>query len=177
MSSGGITVDGPHPAGFSDDRLNRQCRVAFGRASGPGGQHRNKVETTVRITHVPTGLEATAAERRSQSQNQHVARRRLRLKLARRVRTAVNPRRYAPTERWQRRRQGEKLPVNPKNQDYPGLLAEALDVVSACEFDVGGAAGVLGVTMSQLARLIRHDRHAFAQVNDGRKERGLPALK
>ncbi|MCA9295254.1 MAG: hypothetical protein KC983_02030, partial [Phycisphaerales bacterium] len=61
--------------------------------------------------------------------------------------------------------------------DYPALLAEALDVVMAKKFDVAGSAGVLGITMSQLARLIRHDRHAFATVNEGRTQRGLPALK
>ncbi len=67
--------------------------------------------------------------------------------------------------------------MNPAHRDYPALLAEALDVVAAMDFDVGGAAGVLGVTMSQLARLVRHDRHGFALVNDGRVARGLPVLK
>jgi hypothetical protein len=167
----------PHPAGFSDERLDRECRVTFGKASGPGGQHRNKVETSVRVVHEPTGIDAAATERRSQMQNKRTAIRRLRLKLARRVRTPVDPGRYDPTPCWKRRRQGQKLPVNPKHPEYPALLAEALDVVSACGFDVGGAAGRLGVTMSQLARLIRHDRHAFAWVNEGRNARGLPPLK
>jgi hypothetical protein len=175
--SGHATAEGPHPAGLPDERISRDCRVTFGRASGPGGQHRNKVETAVRIVHVPTGLEASAAERRSQAQNRRTALHRLRLKLARRVRTTVDPRRYRPTDCWKRRRQGEKLPVNPRHSEYPALLAEALDVVAACGFDVGGAAGALGVTMSQLARLIRHDRQAFAWVNEGRVARGLPGLK
>ena len=134
MSGADTIVDGPHPAGLPESRFDRECRVTFGRASGPGGQHRNKVETSVRVLHVPTGIEAAATERRSQSQNKRMAQRRLRLKLARRVRTAVAPRRYAPSELWRRRRQGEKLPVNPKSHDYPALLAEALDLVevNAC---------------------------------------------
>ncbi len=177
MSGAGTTVEGPHPAGLPDARLAKQCRVRFGRASGPGGQHRNKVETAVSILHVPTGIEATAAERRSQSQNRHMAGRRLRLKLARKVRTAVNPIRYQCSDLWRERRQGQRLPVNPRHKDYAALLAEALDLVTACGFDVGGAAGVLGVTMSQLARLVRHDRHAFASLNESRKSRGLPVLK
>ena len=57
------------------------------------------------------------------------------------------------------------------------FLAEALDVITACGFDVGGAAGVLGITMSQLAKLVRHERHAFATVNAEREKRGLPGLK
>ena len=177
MTTSTKIVNPPHPATLSDAQLKKQCRTTFGRASGPGGQHRNKVQTAVSITHEPTGIQASATERRSQSQNQHVANRRLRLKLAMKVRTHIHPRRYKPTELWQRRRQGDKLAVNPKNRDYPPLLAEALDVVVACEFDVGGAAGVLGITMSQLARLIRHERHAFAMVNEGRTARGLQALK
>jgi hypothetical protein len=177
MSRAETAADGPHPAGLNDSELARQCRVTYGRASGPGGQHRNKVETAVRILHVPTGLQAAAVERRSQAQNRHMAWRRLRLALAREVRTAVNPQRHEPSALWQRRRQGEKLPVNPRHREYPALLAEALDLVAACAFDVGRAAGVLGVTMSQLARLVRHDGQAWAWVNEGRKTRGLPKLK
>ena len=168
---------GAHPACVPEPELLKQCRVSFGRASGPGGQHRNKVETAVSLTHEASGLSATAAERRSQSDNKRTAARRLRLRLARELRRPIDPNHYRPSALWQERRQGEKLPVNPRNRDYPALLAEALDVVVARGFDVGGAAGVLGVTMSQLARLIRHDKAAFALVNDGRRARRLPILK
>ncbi len=170
-------VAGPHPATLAPAELAGQCRVDFGRASGPGGQHRNKVETAVRITHMPTGVDAVASERRRQSENRRTAQRRLRLKLALGVRTGIDPGRYRPTGLWAERRQGSKMPVNPRHRDYPALLAESLDVIVSSGFDVGGAAGILGVTMSQLARLVRHNGAAFAMVNEGRVQRGLPALK
>ena len=166
-----------HPATFSDERLLKHCEITFGRRSGPGGQHRNKVETAVEIRHTPSGIVASASERRSQSQNRHAALKRLRLKLARKLRMPVDPARHRTSELWQSRRQGRQISINPKHRDYPALLAEALDVISARGFDVAGAAGVLGISMSQLAKLVRHDRHAFALINEHRTNRGLPALK
>jgi hypothetical protein len=166
-----------HPAALPVEILIKQCDIEFGRASGPGGQHRNKVETAVSITHRPTGTSASATERRSQSQNRHRAIWRLRIRLAIEHRQAVDRHRHQPSELWRSRRQGEKLSVNPEHDDYPGLLAEALDVIMARDGDVAGAAGLLGVTMSQLVKLLRHEKQAIATVNAERVRRGLPPLR
>jgi len=172
-----IMVDAPHPATLEEHALLKDCEIEFGRVRGPGGQHRNRVDTAAWIVHKPTGVESQATERRHQGQNRAKAIFRLRLKLAIKVRTWTSRDRHQPSELWESRRQGEKLPVNPTHSDYPALLAEALDLVVARGFDVAGAAGRLGITMSQLARLIRHEKAAFAMVNDGRERRGLPRLK
>lgn len=53
--------------------LERDCEIEFFIAGGPGGQHRNKVETGVRLTHRPSGITVTATERRSQVANREMA--------------------------------------------------------------------------------------------------------
>ncbi len=65
--------------------LAKDCDVSFYRASGPGGQHRNKTETAVRVVHRPTGTIAAAVEERSQSRNRERAFERLREKLIRKL--------------------------------------------------------------------------------------------
>lgn len=64
---------------FPTDRatLEREVEMAFYRAGGPGGQHRNKTETAVRLVHRASGITVTASERRSQGQNRELAWQRL----------------------------------------------------------------------------------------------------
>ncbi len=57
----------------SKESLDDELIIQTYKASGPGGQHRNKVETAVRIIHKSTGIIVTASESRSKSQNLKVA--------------------------------------------------------------------------------------------------------
>ncbi len=59
----------------------RDVRWETMRASGPGGQHVNRTESAVRVTHLPTGVQATGREERSQHRNRKLALARLRQKL------------------------------------------------------------------------------------------------
>jgi protein subunit release factor B len=66
---------------LSDEALLAQCEVQVHRAGGPGGQHRNKVETAIRLVHGPSGLVAEGKDQRSRTQNLAAALGRLRKKL------------------------------------------------------------------------------------------------
>jgi len=96
------------------EALARDCDIEFTRAGGPGGQHRNKVETAVRVTHRPSGLVVVAADSRSQSSNKIAALERLAAKLAtiererRLERQRRNRPRTRPTRASQRRRLEQK---------------------------------------------------------------------
>jgi len=65
----------------------RNIKIYVFRSSGPGGQRKNKVATAVRVKHLPTGITATASERRLQSQNRALALQRLEEKLKKLSRT------------------------------------------------------------------------------------------
>ncbi|HET8911306.1 MAG TPA: peptide chain release factor-like protein [Ktedonobacteraceae bacterium] len=85
---------------FPTDResLERDSEVDFFIASGPGGQHRNKVETGVRLTHKPTGIVVTATERRSQTANRDAAYERLAGRLEDLQRVVIPRRPTRPTK-------------------------------------------------------------------------------
>src|SRR5947207_12479823 len=74
---------------LTDDRLLAQCEVDTYRASGPGGQKRNKTSSAVRLRHLPSRLLVIAEESRSQHENKARALRRLRQALVLKLREAV----------------------------------------------------------------------------------------
>lgn len=163
-----------HPAAFDPDRLLAECDIRFVRRSGPGGQNRNKVETGVVLTHRPTGVVAEASERRSQSENRAVALFRLRVNLALGVR---NPIEVEPSPLWRSRCRGGRIALSPSHDDFPTLLAESLDVLSASGMDPRSSAERLGCTPTQLVKLLRDEPRALAMVNDQRAKLGLGRLR
>ncbi len=79
------------------DSLERDSDVEYFIASGPGGQHRNKVETGVRLVHRPSGISVTATERRSQHANREVAFERMAQRLQERQQVKKPRRKTRPT--------------------------------------------------------------------------------
>jgi hypothetical protein len=164
-----------HPAGLPAEHLLRDCEVRHERRRGPGGQHRNKTESAVVIRHVPSGIEGQAAERRSQHDNHRNAVKRLRMNLALGVRT-VSQSDLEPSAMWQSRCHDGRIGINEDHEDFPILLAEALDVLEARNSHLHGSAEQLGCTPSQLVKLLKKEPRAFLWLNAERRKQGLPPL-
>jgi hypothetical protein len=137
------------------------------------------VETAVILTHKPTGLTAEASERRTQGENRRQALFRLRLRLALEVRRPAwegGEAAYQPSELWKQRCRGGRITINPEHDDFPALLAEALDVLAETGHDPKLAAAALGCSPSQLVRLLQHEPRALIQLNRHRRQAGLNPL-
>jgi long-chain acyl-CoA synthetase len=167
-----------HPSSFPIDILLQRCQWKFGRVSGPGGQNRNKVETSAIITYKPLGISAQASERRSQAENRDVAIQRLRCKLAVMVRARQDvldeP---IPSAIWLKYCRSSRIDVAASNPDWPTILAELLDVVQRMDGDLQAAATALKTTLSQIVKLLKKEPEAFRTVNALRSSRGLGTLK
>src|SRR5256885_11179660 len=104
-------------AALTDAQLLAQCEVDTYRASGPGGQKRNKTSSAVRLRHPPSGLLVIAEESRSQHENKAKALRRLRPALYLDLRepppvTPADHPDFAPAR-------GPDGPLNPSAKDSP----------------------------------------------------------
>src|SRR5438445_3072873 len=87
----------------SDEDLLRECEVDTFRSSGPGGQHVNKTESAVRLTHVPSGVIVSSQQERSQHRNKAICLQKLREKIAK---LNYRPPRRVPT----------RVPLSVKNR-------------------------------------------------------------
>ncbi|XP_058089952.1 uncharacterized protein LOC131236652 isoform X2 [Magnolia sinica] len=138
---------------LSDEQLMAQCDMDTFKASGPGGQHRNKRESAVRLKHTPTGIISQAVEDRSQHKNRASALARLRTLLALKVRNAIDLEEYKPPLELLQilpakstiRGSDVGPQIGPNNSKFALGMRALLDLIYAVDGSVADAAKHLGV--------------------------------
>jgi hypothetical protein len=160
-----------------DRDLLADCDVHRYRASGPGGQKRNKIESAVRLRHRPTGLTVVATESRSQHENRARALRRLREALALATDTPLDGSEPLPDWLSECADRRGRLQVGKRHPRYYPFLALLVALLLAAEGRVAPVAARLGVTTSQLVEFLRARRKLWARANAIRKHFGHAPLK
>ena len=107
----------------SDEDLLKECNVDTFRAGGKGGQHLNKTESAVRITHLLTRIVVTCQDERSQYQNKRKCLIQLRQKL---VELNYRPPTRIPTK--QPRSAKEKILETKKKQSLKKQLRQKPEI-------------------------------------------------
>ena len=164
----------------SDDALIAQCEVDRYRASGPGGQHRNKTESAVRLRHKLTGVTAIGEDSRSQAENKVHAVRRLRAAIALDVREPVQLDGYVPSRRLAAFVAAGTAPLGAKTLltgEYWTSIAEILDLLVAGNLEIGTTAQRLGISTGALSKLLLHDETVGRAVNDLRRAKNMRPLR
>lgn len=169
--------------GLSDEQLLAQCEVDTYRASGPGGQKRNKTSSAVRLRHPPSGLLVIAEESRSQHENKAKALRRLRRALYLELREAIDaegltPDKVAALPDYATARDGEgRLHLGVKDARFWPAVGVVLDVLHATQARLSEAAQALGTTTANLGDFLKADDKVWEHANRLRSHFGHRPLR
>ncbi|MHB9026277.1 MAG: peptide chain release factor family protein [Armatimonadota bacterium] len=170
-------MDTPYWA-LNDEELLKQCDWYAGRASGPGGQKRNKTHSAIRMTHRPTGISAIANEHRLQGENRALALKRLRHALALAQRAEIDLETFTiPVEVQEQLGRKGKLAVNPDNPRYLAIISLLLDLLVTYRGQVSRAADRLGISTTNFINLLHHDPKLWTAAQELRKRYGHAPLK
>ena len=170
-------------AGLSDAVLLSQCDIDTYRASGPGGQKRNKTSSAVRLRHAPTGLIVIAEESRSQHANKAKALVRMRQALHLHWRdplpaAALTPGALTVHPEFAPARDAEgRLHMGVRDPRFWPAVGIVLDVLTAVAGQVSTAAELLGITTANLIDFLRTDPKLWQEANRIRSACGLKGLK
>jgi hypothetical protein len=163
---------------LEDDQLLAECEVHTYRASGPGGQKRNKTSSAVRLHHRPTGLIVVATESRSQHENKARALRRLREAIALGVRRPVDLERFATPQPIRDCLSTDgHFYVGRRDGRYLGACQSILDLTDACGGQISRAAELIGISTANLSSFLTRDGKLLAAVNRIRRAHGHKPLR
>jgi hypothetical protein len=152
---------------LSDAELLAQCAVDTYRASGPGGQKRNKTSSAVRLRHAASGMVVIAEESRSQHENKARALKRLRQRLWLELREPIE----ANTQ------MAANLRVGRRDERYWPMAGLALDALEAFGGQVSSAAKWLGTSTGTLIDFLESDDALWTQANRLRQKFGHGPLR
>ena len=161
---------------LTDAQLLEQCEIDTYRASGPGGQKRNKTSSAVRLRHPPSGLLVIAEESRSQHENKAKALRRLRQALFLKLRQEPTDAAQAPEIAAVRTTAG-RLEVGRKDPRFWPAAGVMLDVLDAAAARVSDAARLLEISTGNLIDFLAADPKLWAEANILRQRHGQKPLK
>ena len=162
---------------LTDDQLLAQCEVDTYRASGPGGQKRNKTSSAVRLRHPPSGLLVIAEESRSQHENKAKALRRLRRALYLDLREPLPETPSEHADFAPARGVDGKLHLSAKDPRFWPAAGVVLDVLAALEARVGDAAERLGISTGNLIDFLQTDPKLWQAANQLRARSGQKPLR
>lgn len=166
---------------MTDDQLLGQCDVDTYRASGPGGQKRNKTSSAVRLRHGPSGLIVIAEESRSQHENKVKALRRVRQALFLQIRDDLpdlSADAVAALPDYQDARGADgRLHLGKKDVRFWPAVGVVLDVLQAVEARVSDAATLLGISTGNLIDFVQSEPKVWQQVNVLRARCGQKPLR
>jgi len=169
---------------MDDQALLAECDLHLYKASGPGGQHRNKVSSAVRLRHRPTGITAGAQESRSQHANRRRALGRLRMNIACRLRSGVgtDPAELPAVLGEYLRPPGAaggpaRLDIGRKDPRFWAVAAVLLDLLDAHHGRVSAVAAQIGVSTGHLVSTLKKDRHLLAACQAIRRRHGAGPLR
>ncbi len=168
---------------LTDGQLLAQCEVDTYRASGPGGQKRNKTSSAIRLRHVPTGLKVIAEESRSQHENRQRALRRLRESLYLKLRVEISPDELLDSQAQFRvdfqdslDRQG-RLNLGKKDPRFWPTVGIVLDVFQTFEGRLAETSEAMNISTGNLVDFFQMTPKVWEQANQIRTQFGHKPLR
>ncbi len=159
----------------------QQCAVDTYRASGPGGQKRNKTSSAVRLRHLPSGLIVIAEESRSQHQNKEKALRRLHQALFLKLRESLVADALVAVAQYPEIASAKnaegRFDLGRKDPRFWPTIGIALDVLDAALARVHDAATALGVSTANFLHLLQTTPQSWAEANALRQKHGHKPLR
>jgi hypothetical protein len=165
-------------AALPDPLLLAQCEVDTYRASGPGGQKRNKTSSAVRLRHLPTGLLVIGEESRSQHENKAKCLKRLRQALYLHLRDPITPDLIPVHPDLVAAKDADgRLHLRERDPRFWPLAGVILDVLTITEGQVSTAAELVGTSTANLIDFLQTDPKLWQEANHLRAAFGLKGLK